>query len=345
MASAVIFIRWGNYVGHSPEQGLFRRSPLAYNSSQERLHDMRPGDQLWLVSRCPDNKQYYFVGMLHIESLSRNEAGSRLEGEFGPYALTAAPDKSIDLARRFPAEGLLRSFTFKPDRPIKYGSSIGQSLQAFRALSEHDHAIMQSALARLRASAEGELDQPAGLWTKCAGEYADYFTLNWTQRLKPLAFLLYDSPPQLPTGAPVFIHSDRKLRLLGRFLHSEFVSGHKRTVGAAERIDERERVWKQYRAATAGAPEKPEFDRFWDAQDGVRSLFIFDSVIRLPHACQFGTYRACLGWGYPRGVGYRYLTFSQALLLLRACHAPSDTVDQYLPVTPHDSRDQPRAKE
>src|SRR5260221_8622095 len=48
-----------------------------------------------------------------------------------------------------------------------------------------------------------------GLWTKCGSVFADYFLKNWSRRREPLAFLLYDPPPALPAGAPVFIHSDK----------------------------------------------------------------------------------------------------------------------------------------
>jgi len=58
------------------------------------------------------------------------------------------------------------------------------------------------------------MDSPFGLWTKCDAVFADYFLSNWTAREEPLAFLLYDSPPDVPSGAPVFIHSDGHLRLI-----------------------------------------------------------------------------------------------------------------------------------
>ena len=55
------------------------------------------------------------------------------------------------------------------------------------------------------------MDSPFGLWTKCD---------------------LYPPPPSLGPGSPVFIHSDKNLRLLARFREGQFVAGHKLTVDA-----------------------------------------------------------------------------------------------------------------
>jgi hypothetical protein len=44
------------------------------------------------------------------------------------------------------------------------------------------------------------------------------------------------------TGAPVFIHSDKSLRLLARFREGQYVAGHKFTVEVDERMAERERL-------------------------------------------------------------------------------------------------------
>jgi hypothetical protein len=42
-----------------------------------------------------------------------------------------------------------------------------------------------------------------------------------------------------------------------------------------------------------------------------------DEVVPLARPCQFKEYGRALEWGYPRGVGYRYLTLSQSYTLLR----------------------------
>jgi len=174
------------------------------------------------------------------------------------------------------------------------------------------------------------MDSPFGLWTKCDAVFADYFLTNWDARREALAFQLYDSPPVLQAGAPVFIHSDRLLRLVARFREAQYVAGHKQTVDADERIAERERIWTTYRARTLNPPEKREFDAFWESENGVRALFLMDCVSLVPNALPFKVYGRALEWGYPLSVGHRYLSLSQVALLLRACELPGDSSASYL---------------
>lgn len=319
MASAVAFIQWRSYETGLGGKGLFSDEPQSFNSHQERLASLGPGDDLWLVSRCPEDQQYYFVGVLRVSRVAVNAPGSKAAEEYGSHAIIADRTRSHDLARRFPAEGLLRAFTFEPGRPIRYGASIGQSLQTVRLLSPTDSLLLETGLRCLRAGAKQPLDSPFGLWTKCDRQFADYFLRNWTERAQPLAFMLYDSPPLLPVGAPVFIHSDKNLRLIARFLGAQYVSGHKQTVDPDERIAERERIWTTYRAPTLAPPTKPDFDRFWEGQSGVRSIFLMDRLARVPKPPAFKVYGTALEWGYPSSVGHRYLSLSQCALLLRAC--------------------------
>src|SRR5262249_8650966 len=149
----------------------------------------------------------------HVSRLAQNAPGSRA-AEFGTYSVVADPSLSRDLGRRYPAEGLLRALEFDGRRPIRYGASIGQSLQAIRLLTPSDPLLLEGALHHLEAGEQVLLDAPFGLWTKCDAVFADYFLTNWTERRAALAFLLYDSPPVLLQGAPVFIHSDSALRLI-----------------------------------------------------------------------------------------------------------------------------------
>ena len=160
--------------------------------------------------------------------------------------------------------------------------------------------------------------------------FANYFLKNWETNRAPLAFLLYDSPPVLAPGAPVFIHSDKNLRLLATFRESQFVAGHKNTVEPAERVSERERIWLTYRVSTICPPSKADFNDFWERQNGVRALFIMDNLSSVSQACPFKTYGRGLQWGYPIGVGYRYLTLSQCVLLLRHAKVPSGLAEVYL---------------
>jgi hypothetical protein len=173
------------------------------------------------------------------------------------------------------------------------------------------------------------LDIPFGLWTKCREPFAEYFLKNWRARQEPLAFLLYDSPPVLSRGAPVFIHSERNLRIVASFVGSEFVVGYKPSADPNERIAERERVWRAYRELTIEPPTKQEFDTFWDGQNGVRALFLMENLIELSAPMPFRKYGRALEWGYPMGVGYRYLSFSQCILMLRASEIPPTTQDAF----------------
>jgi hypothetical protein len=265
-----------------------------------------------------------------VASLTRNPPESANCQLYGEYAVVCDRAKSLDLGIGFPADGLLRAFTFETNRPIKYGASIGQSLQSLRQLSEDDERVLNAVLARKLAQDGRWNESTCGLWTKCDAVFADYFLKNWTQRNEPLGFLLYDPPPALPTGAPVFIHSDKSLRLVGRFVEAHYVAGYKLTVEKDERLAERERVWSRYRANTIDPPTKPEFDGFWDGQHGVRALFVMDNLTPVPAPVTFKAYGRALEWGYPMGVGYRYLSLAQCLLLLRMAELPQDSVEPFL---------------
>jgi hypothetical protein len=119
MAAGVIFMQWDSYVGGTDGPPFFADDPLTFNTRQERLHRLAVGDRQWLVSRCPDDGQYYFVAALRIAQLIRNPPDSDKATRFGEYAIVADRPQSHDLGRRFPAEGLLRAFTFETGKPIK----------------------------------------------------------------------------------------------------------------------------------------------------------------------------------------------------------------------------------
>jgi hypothetical protein len=329
MAAGVIFMQWDSYAGGANGSPFFAEEPLTFNTRQERLHRLSAGDRLWLVSRCPDDGQYYFVAALRVAQLLRNPPGSEKATLFGEYALVADRSQSHDLGRRFPAEGLLRAFTFETGKPIKYGASIGQALQTLRLLDPGDERLLEAVLDAIQKGGDPPHAIPCGLWTKCDGVFADYFLKNWTRRREPLAFLLYDPAPALRIGAPVFIHSDKSLRLLARFREGQFVAGHKLTVEPEERRAERERVWQTHRAGTVDPPTKEEFDRFWEKQHGVRGLFVMEEVTEMPQPVEFKVYGRALGWGYPMGVGYRYLSLPQSVLLLRLAVMPTGVNEMY----------------
>lgn len=330
MSTAAAFIHWKNYLTGLDGRGLFSTEPLTYNSSQERLQSLSPGDKLWLLSRCPDDHQYYFVCVLSIAGIQSNRADSLAQELFGHYGIVADRGRSHDLLKRFPAEGLLRSLQFETNRPIAFGASLGQSLQSIRFLKPHEERILDAALQRILQGDAAVLDAPFGIWTKCDPVYADYFLRNWQARQQPLAFMLFDSPPVLTPGAPVFIHSDKHLRLLASFCASQFVAGHKHTVEENERLAERERIWLAYRAQTLDPPSKPDFDEFWNSQNGIRALFLMDNLRPVHRLSPFRAYGRALEWGFPLGVGYRYLSLSQCALLLRYTGMDSDFSELYL---------------
>ena len=332
MAAGVIFMQWSSYVSGTNGAPFFSQDSITFNTRQDRLHRLAPADRLWLVSRCPDDGQYYFAVVMEIERLSRNPPGSEKATRFGEYAIIADRSQSHDLGRRFPAEALLRAFTFETDRPIGYGASIGQSLQTLRLLNSEDEHVLDAAVDIVQKGESPPHAMPCALWTKCDSVFAEYFVKNWTRRPEPLAFLLYDPPPALRPGSPIFIHSDKNLRLLARFREGQFVAGHKLTVEAEERVAERERVWHTHRVNTIEPPTKEQFDKFWQAQNGVRGLFVMDQIVELTPPMTFKLYGRALQWGYPMGVGYRYLSLAQSLLLLKMTATTSEVRDNYLRV-------------
>jgi hypothetical protein len=316
--------------GTTGKPGLFALKPLAYNCRQERLHSLKPGDRLWLVSRCPEDQQHYFVGVLHIALTRRNSLDCQIARDFGEFAVVADPNHSRDFCRMFPAEGLLRAFSFESGKAVKTGAHLGQALQAIRFLSPQDEYILDRLAPRSATGDSSQLDSPFGLWTKCDAVFANYFLNNWRTEQKPLAFLLYDAPPVLPTGAPVFIHSDKNLRLVASFVESKYISGYRLSVDETERTVERERIWHTYRASTMNPPPKPDFDSFGDGQHGVRAFFLMNNLVEVPAPLPFRDYGRALEWGYPMGVGYRYLSLSQCILLIRACSLSESASYVYL---------------
>lgn len=331
MASAIIFIQWENYISGVNGRSFFSSTPLMFSTRQERLHLLKPSDRLWLVSRCTDDHQYYFVGALSVAKLHRNPPESKVAQRFGEFAVIADDSSSHDFERRFPAEGIIRAFEFDGRKPVQLGASLGRSLMTLRILTDADEFALNIALPKAIGTQEQVIDMPFGLWTKCDAVFANYFLTNWNSQQTPLAFMLYDSPPVLPKGAPVFIHSDKNIRLLASFQRSEFIAGYKPTVDANERVSERERFWSEFRAPTLNPPTKENFDSFWDAQHGVRSMFVMDNIREFPVPMPFKSYGRALEWGYPMGVGYRYLSYSQSILLLRQAELSVKQFKLYIP--------------
>ena len=55
-----------------------------------------------------------------------------------------------------------------------------------------------------------------------------------------------------------------------------------------------------------------------------------DSISELATPVPFKDYGRALGWGYPMGVGYRYLSLYQSYLLLRTAGLSAESTACYL---------------
>jgi hypothetical protein len=282
-----------------------------------------------MVSRCPDDKQYYIVAVLRVAELRRNDPHGELGQAYGEFGVVAHRIGSYNLERRFPAEGLLRALAYETGKPIKHGASVGQAFQAIRFLDRADMILLNYCLNRVLSGSDVQ-PGTCGLWTKCDRIFANYFLSNWESRRVPQAFFLFDSPPVLPIGAPVFIHSDHGLRLIARFRGSQYVSSYKKTNEDHERQQEKERCWTQYRAGTIDAPSRQEFDEFWEQQNSVRAIIIMDNFLPVPTPPQFKDYGRALEWGYPTSVGWRPLDLFQVYYLMKLCKLDLAVISFYL---------------
>jgi hypothetical protein len=146
MTNITAMIDWHSYAHGLDGRGLFAREPLTFNSKQVQLGRLGPGDHVWLVSRCPDDQEYYLVGYLHVEGTRQNRPGEPLH-RYGTYSVLGDRGKSRNLGRQLPAETLLRRLRFESDKPIKEGGTIGNALQSMRRLMPDDEALLQRALA------------------------------------------------------------------------------------------------------------------------------------------------------------------------------------------------------
>src|SRR5258708_1210382 len=122
MADALAYIQWDSYKSGIRSNGFFADEPLTFSSRQERLQRVAIGEPLWLVSRCPDDGQHYFVCVLSVKELRRNPADSEISKSFGDFAVVAAREQSCDLGAKFAADGLLRALEFETGKSIKFGA-------------------------------------------------------------------------------------------------------------------------------------------------------------------------------------------------------------------------------
>ena len=170
-----------SYIGASDRRPFFSEEPLTFNMRQERLHRLAAGDRLWLVSRCPEDGQYYFVAVLRIEQLIRNPPGSEKATLFGEYAIRATGPRATTLAKGSPPRDSSCAFTFETGRAIKYGASIGQSLQSLRLLDSSDERVLDAALGTIQRGESPPFVTSCGLWNEMCSVFAGYFLKNWHQ--------------------------------------------------------------------------------------------------------------------------------------------------------------------
>jgi len=328
MSELLAFVRWEEYQKRPDGLPLLAADPVSFNSAQARLHRVLNGERLWLVSRCPDDQEYYLVGFIKVEAKELNPPDSVEAQLFGTFRVVGRKATSADLGKRCVVTDLLYALSFSPRNPIKPGANIGQSIQTIRKLSHDDVSFLDRLVEEVLATPRptGTLWNPVvGLWTKCSGQYALRFLENYEAQKRTQAFLLYDAQPWLPEGAPIFVHADRRLTLFARFFGSEAVRGYMPLYDQGVRDAERERIWALYRSNQRFPIEgtKENFDRFWSAKRGVRSLIHIGDVSLLPRRPSWTEYGSkLLQWGMPTCVGYRHLTLRQAKALSEASGSP-----------------------
>jgi len=165
-----------------------------------------------------------------------------------------------------------------------------------------------------------------GILLKTRPEYADVFLGNWRLKKKPQAFCIFDKLPVLPRGKPVFTHvSGRKhIGFVGSLLRSEFVPAYKPFESDETRLLWRERIWQQYHDHQLHTHTKSEFDKFWEMENGVRSLVLVNDLVVPNVRISWRSVQRIMYTGYPVGVGYRYLLEEECRALNELCFGPTD---------------------
>jgi len=178
-------------------------------------------------------------------------------------------------------------------------------------------------------------DEIGGILLKTRPEYARTFIENWRRTGKPQVFLIYDRRPILRRGDSVFVYVVRSKHLSSRasicdrgylgfyanFVRSEWVRGLKRLEDEGTRKRERERIWALYGDGQLHTRSKEEFDRFWDDQDGVRSLVVLENLVEIEKKITWSDLKRILYTNrFPRGVGYIYITKSEVNEILKLIH-------------------------
>lgn len=141
MASGMIVFKWQSYIGVDIGMPFFSRRPLTYNCKQKRLHNLERGDFLWLVSRNPDDKEYYIVGRLQVEDKRMNPSNDEL-AKFGKYQIIARESGSVDYGRKCLADKIVRKLNFETGKGVSENYPLGNSLQSIRFLNKSDEQFL-----------------------------------------------------------------------------------------------------------------------------------------------------------------------------------------------------------
>jgi len=142
MSDLLAFVRWNEYQKRPDGLPLLSAAPISFSSAQARLHRVLNGERVWLVSKCPDDREYYLVGFINVEEKALNPPESLETQLFGQFKVVGKKATSVDLEKRCMVTHRLRELSFSPHNPIKTGANIGQSIQTIRELSPDDVRLL-----------------------------------------------------------------------------------------------------------------------------------------------------------------------------------------------------------
>jgi len=120
----------------------------------------------------------------------------------------------------------------------------------------------------------------------------------------------------LPEGGIIFLHAINLNQLVAyaKYVGCEYVKGwYEHTKLRDDRIwiGERERVWHTYGPHRLHTHNKEDFNKFWEAQMGVRGLFLMRDIQKTPKTIPWNNSMRILQVFRPLGFSYRYLTTTQ----------------------------------
>jgi len=166
-----------------------------------------------------------------------------------------------------------------------------------------------------------QYDPIIGIWVKAEPRHIETFIENWERHRDVQAFCVYDLPPMLPRGGVIFLHAIKlnKLVAYAKYVGCEYGKGwYEYTVFHDDElwIEERERIWHAFGLFRLHTHDKNDFNNFWEAQMGVRGLFLMEDLQRSPTTISWHDLMKILQVFRPLGFSYKYLTSAQVKRLL-----------------------------